>query len=142
MNEDEDIQKIDIIEEPSEAHQEEEQEHEDWFELEGELAIDVYETDKDIVIQSAIAGVRSEELDISLENDVVTIKGVRKNPNQEEEKQYFHEECFWGPFSRQVFLPEEVDTKNVEASIKEGVLTLRLPKAERQKTRKVKIARD
>lgn len=136
-------QKIDVTEEtPAKIQKGEEVDLDDWFEPEGELAIDVYQTDKDIVIQSAIAGVNSEELDISLENDVVTIRGVRKNPNQAEEKQYFHEECFWGPFSRQIFLPEQVDIKNVEASIKEGILTLRLPKTEREKTRKVKIAKE
>ena len=112
----------------------------DWFEPEGELAVDVYETDKDVVIQSALAGVRPEELDISVENDVVTIRGVRKNPNAQEQKQYLHEECFWGPFSRQIFLPEEVDVKHVQAQMGDGVLTLRLPKLKTEKIKQVKIA--
>ena len=134
--------KIQVEADDTAARQSTPADSESWFGKEGELAIDVYQTDSDIVIQSAIAGVKSEELDIALENDVVTIRGIRKNPNQEEEKQYFHEECFWGPFSRQIFLPEEVDTKSVEASIKEGILTLRLPKAEREKNRKVKVAKN
>jgi len=111
----------------------------DLFEPEGELAIDVYQTDSDIVIQSAIAGVKSEEIDISVENDIVTIRGTRKNPEQNEDKQYFHEECFWGPFSRQIFLPEEIDTQNVQASLKDGILILRLPRIGGEKTKKVKL---
>jgi len=132
-------QKIAIAEQASSQEPIEELRVDDWFEPEGELAVDVYQTEKDVVIQSAIAGVRPEEIDVAVENDVVTIRGVRKNPETSEEKQYLHEECFWGPFSRQIFLPEEVDVKNVEAYMKDGVLTLRLPKMRREKTRKVQI---
>ena len=134
------IKKIAITEEAPDEHVEKFR-PDDWFQPEGELAIDVYQTDRDIVIQTAVAGVRTEELDIAIENDVVTIRGVRKNPNEQEEKEYFHQECFWGPFSRQVFLPEEIDVKNVDAAMKDGVLTLRLPKMEREKSKKVKIAK-
>ncbi len=132
-------QKIAIEEQPSSQEPIEEFKVDDWFEPEGELAVDVYQTEKDVVIQSAIAGIRPDELNIAVENDVVTMRGVRKNPNEAEQKQYLHEECFWGPFSRQVFLPEEVDTKNVKAVMKDGVLTLRLPKLKREKTKKIKI---
>ena len=135
--------KIDVTEElPSENEVPLASEQEnDWFQPEGELAIDVYQTEKDIVIQSAIAGIRPEELDVSIENDVVTISGIRGNPNEDETRHYFHEECFWGPFSRQIFLPEEVNINNVEASMKDGIFTLRLPKAMREQARKVKIER-
>jgi len=132
-------QKIQIEEDYSPAEQTDSVPTEKWFGKEGELAIDVYETDKDIVIQTAVAGVRVEDLDVQIENDVVTIRGSRSNPTEHEEKEYFHQECFWGVFSRQVFLPEEIDVKNVEASMKDGVLTLRLPKMAREKTKKVKI---
>jgi HSP20 family protein len=134
-------QKIAIEEQPSSQEPIEEFKVDDWFEPEGELAVDVYQTDKDIVIQSALAGMRPEEINIMVENDVVTIRGIRKNPNTSEEKQYFHQECFWGPFSRQVFLPEEIDTKNIEATMKDSVLTLRLPKLKRERTKQVKITR-
>jgi len=132
-------QKITIEEQSSLKEPIEELKIDDWFEPEGELAVDVYNTEKDVVIQSAIAGVRPEELDITVENDVVTIKGIRKNPNETEEKQYLHEECYWGPFLRQIFLPEDVDIKNVTATMKDGVLTLRLPKLHLEKTKRVKI---
>ena len=132
-------QKITIEEQPPSQEPIEELKVDDWFEPEGELAIDVYSTEKDVVIQSVIAGVRPEEIDITVENDVVTIKGNRRNPNETEEKHYLHEECYWGPFSRQVFLPEDIDVKNVAAIMKDGVLTLRLPKLHLEKTKQVKI---
>ena len=134
-------QKIAVEEQPSSQEPIEELKVDDWFEPEGELAVDVYQTEKDVVIQSAIAGVRPEELDITVENDVVTIRGIRKNPDEKEQKQYLHEECFWGLFSRQIFLPEEVDVKNTHASMKDGILTLSLPKLLRIKSKKVKITK-
>ena len=133
--------KIAIEEQHSSQEPIEELRVDDWFQPEGELAVDVYQTEKDVVIQSALAGVRPEEIDIAVENDVVTIRGVRKNPDLAEEKQYLHEECFWGPFSRQIFLPEEVDMKKVEATMKDGVLTIRLCKLQGEKTKQIKITK-
>lgn len=111
----------------------------EWFQPEGELAVDVFQTDNDIIIQSTIAGMKPEDLDLSIENDVVTISGERKNPNSEEEKSYYYQECYWGPFSRQIILPEEIDFNQAEAEMKEGIFTLRLPKLQRQKVRKIKV---
>lgn len=125
--------------EPSPPPKFKEAEESSWFEPEGELAVDVYQTDGEIVIQSTIAGVQAEDLDVSIENDVVTIRGERRNPNQGEEKSYFYQECYWGPFSRQIILPEEVDASRAEAEMKEGILTLRFPKLDRQKIRRIKV---
>ena len=111
----------------------------DWFEPEGELAVDVYETDEEIVIQATIAGVNPEDLDVAIENDVVKITGERTNTQEEEGKNYFYQECYWGAFSRQIILPSEVDGGRAEASMKGGVFTLRLPKIERKKLRKIKV---
>ncbi len=111
----------------------------DWFEPEGELAVDVYETGDDITIQATIAGVNPDDLDISIENDVVTITGERTNTQTEEGKNYFYQECYWGAFSRQIVLPSEVDGNRAEASIKNGVFTLKIPKVERKKLRKIKV---
>lgn len=116
-----------------------EEEASDWFEPEGELAVDVYQTDGEIVIQSTIAGVKPEDLEVSIENDVVTISGERRNVLEEKDKNYFYQECFWGSFSRQIILPEEVDGGRAEAAMKDGVFTLRIPKIERVKIRKVKV---
>jgi len=111
----------------------------EWFQPEGQLAIDVYQTDSDIVIRSPIAGVRKEDLDVSIENDIVIIRGNRKKPEEVEEKNYFYQECYWGPFSRQIILPVEGDPSRAEAVMKEGIFTLRIPKIEREKKRKVAI---
>jgi len=112
---------------------------EEWLKPEGQLAVDVFQTEKEIIIQSTIAGVGVEDLDISLENDVVTIRGERVSPPMEGEKKYFYQECYWGPFSRQIILPEEVDPDQIEAEMKNGILTIRLPKMDRHKKRKIKI---
>ncbi|HEB46809.1 MAG TPA: Hsp20/alpha crystallin family protein, partial [Candidatus Nealsonbacteria bacterium] len=110
-----------------------------WPKQEGQLAIDVYQTDSYIVIQAPIAGIRKEDLDISIENDVVIIRGDRKKPSEAEEKKYFYQECYWGPFSREIILPDEGDPSRAEASMKEGILTLKIPRIQREKTRKIKI---
>src|SRR3989338_3271450 len=127
------------VEETVKETVEEEAEESSWFEPEGELAVDVYQNNGEIVIQSTIAGVSSDDLDVNIENDVVTISGERRNPNEEEDKSYFYQECYWGPFSRQIILPEEIDTTRIEASMKEGIFTLRLPKLERQKVKRIKV---
>ncbi len=112
------------------------------FQSEGQLAIDVYETDGEFVIQSAIAGVKAEDLDIAIENDMVTVRGSRQKTIEEERKKYFYQECYWGEFSRQVILPEEVDAERAEATMKDGILTLRIPKAHKIKVKKIAIKQE
>ncbi|MDD3084966.1 MAG: Hsp20/alpha crystallin family protein [Candidatus ainarchaeum sp.] len=95
----------------------------------GELIVDVYETDKEVVVESAIAGVTAEELDISLEQDILIIRGERKDPAEaDKEKNYFVRECFFGPFEKEIILPKEVDTTQIKAKMKNGLLIIRLPK--------------
>jgi HSP20 family molecular chaperone IbpA len=110
-----------------------------WLETEGQLAIDVYQTDEELIIQSAIAGVKGDELDITIEGDKVTIRGMRDRPEKEEKMNYFYQECYWGPFSREIILPVEIDPGRAEAIFKEGILTIRIPKVERDKRRKLSI---
>ena len=105
---------------------------------EGQLAIDVYQTEKDLIIQSAIAGVELENLDISIERDIITIRGGREKPF-EEKGDYFLQECFWGPFSREIILPAETDPGRAEAEMKNGILTIRIPKVIREKKKKIVI---
>ncbi len=114
----------------------EEESKEKWFEPEGQLAIDVFQTENDLVIQSAIAGVKPESLDILMEKDIIIIKGTREKPF-EENGDYFAQECFWGPFSREVILPTEVDPNRAKAEMKEGILTIRIPKILREKKRRI-----
>lgn len=111
---------------------------EKWPKPEGQLAIDVYQTESELVIQSAIAGIKPENLDITVEGDVVTIRGERKKP-VEEGGDYFSQECYWGPFSREIILPVEVDPSRIEATLKEGILTIRVPKILREKKRKIAV---
>ena len=106
---------------------------------EGQLAIDVYQTPDEIVIESPIAGVSADDLDIAITNESVTVKGRREHTERVREEDYFYQECYWGRFSRSVILPQEVDPERAEASIKNGVLTVRLPKLKRLKSKKIRV---
>jgi len=108
-------------------------------ESEGQLAIDVYQTESNIVIKSTIAGVNSENLDISITNDMVTIRGKREKEEEGAPENYYYQECYWGPFSRSIILPVEINSEKAQAVIKDGVLTIRLPKAEKVKVHKIKV---
>lgn len=108
---------------------------------EGQLTIDVYQTDQDIVIRSTIAGVKSEDIDISINNDMVTIRGKRIKDEQVSAENYYYQELYWGTFSRSVILPVEVDPDKTKATIKNGVLTIRLPKSEKTKVKKINVVR-
>jgi len=104
----------------------------DWMEKEaaseGQLSIDVYHTDKKIIIQSTIAGAKAEDLKISLHHDLLTVHGTRRQPQAVAEESYLYRECYWGPFSRSIILPAEVDARKVEAELENGVLTITLTK--------------
>lgn len=108
-------------------------------EEEGELAIDLYETENELVLKSAIGGVKAENLDISITNDMITITGERQLEEKEEIKKIYYQECFWGRFSRAVILPKEVKSDLATAVIKNGILTIRLPKAGDNKKQGIKI---
>jgi HSP20 family protein len=116
----------------------------DWLEEaegeEGQLTIDVYQTDSDIVIKSTIAGVDPEDIDISIANDMVTIRGKRAKDEKIEAENYYYQELYWGAFSRSVILPIEVDADKAKASIKNGILTIKLPKSEKVKTKKIRVS--
>jgi len=94
----------------------------------GQLLLDVYSTDKNIIIKSAMAGVRLEDLNISLSNDLLTIRGQREMNFDQKNGKYLYKECYWGSFSRSIVLPEEVDNKNIKAYLENGVLTIILNK--------------
>lgn len=108
----------------------------EWLSNEGQLAVDVYQTENDLVIQAAIAGIKVEDIDVLIEDEMITIKGDRPNPVQED-GDYFIEECYWGTFSRKIILPVEVDSSRADAAMKEGILTIRIPKIQREKKKKL-----
>jgi len=99
-------------------------------ETEGQLAIDVYQTEKKIIIKSTMAGVSPENLKISLHHDLLTIKGTRSAGAEINESNYLYRECYWGSFSRSIILPAEVDQKHVDANLENGILTITLQKTE------------
>jgi len=112
----------------------------DWSpEEEGQLTIDVYQTNDDITIKSTIAGVSAEDLDVSVINDMITIKGIRQKDEDISPENYYYEELYWGPFSRSVILPMDIDANKIKASIKNGILTIKLSKKEKIKSKKIKV---
>lgn len=108
-------------------------------EQEGQLTVDVFQDDTNVVIQSTIAGVSPDDLDVSITNDMVTIRGERRHSYDIDEEDYFYQECYWGTFSRSIILPVEIDADRAEAKIKNGILTIRIPKANAAMTRKLKV---
>jgi HSP20 family protein len=106
---------------------------------EGTLNIDLYQTRDNVIIKSTIAGVKADDLDITIANDMVTIKGERFKDEKIAPEDYFYQECYWGGFSRSVILPVDIDSEGVEAELKDGILTIILPKAAKAKTKKIKV---
>jgi len=113
----------------------------DWLdnENEGQLLLDVYQDDQNIYVKSTIAGVRPDDLDISVNNDMLTVRGTRIHEQENEGKDYFFQECYWGSFSRSIILPVEVKSDKISATLKNGVLTITLPKAEKKRIVPVEI---
>lgn len=100
------------------------------FNQDGELVVDVFETGADFVVLAAIAGIQIKDIDISLEKDMMVIKGNREDPHDHSEKKYYYQECHWGPFSRKIILPENIDIDKADAQMDKGVLTIKIPKTD------------
>ncbi len=106
---------------------------------EGELTVDVYQNQNEIVIKTMVAGVKPEDLDVSISRDMVTIKGKRENERTIADDDYFHKELYWGSFSRTIVLPQEIDVDAAEAIEKHGLLILRLPKLDKNRSTRLKV---
>lgn len=104
----------------------------------GQLVVDLYEKDNQLIIESTIAGVGVSDLDITVEPDLIVIRGERKKKKVDKPKQYYYQECFWGKFSRTLVLPFPIEPDKVKASLKNGILIIALPKAS-EKNKSVKI---
>lgn len=125
-----------------EAEQQQQQpaSQEDWLsEYEGQLTIDMYQTKDNVVIKSTIAGVKPEDIDVTIANDMVTIRGERRRDFEASSEDYFYQECYWGNFSRSVVLPVDVDIENVSADLRDGILTVVLPKAAKARAKKIRV---
>ncbi len=105
----------------------------------GQLSLDIYYTEKEIVILAPIAGVSKENITLTLTEDVLVIKGTRELMETVPEENYYTKECFWGDFARSIVLPLEADSKNITASFEKNVLEIRIPKTEREQTKVIKI---
>ena len=106
---------------------------------EAELTLDVYQTASEIVVQTMVAGVRPEDLEIAITRDMVTIRGKREESRTINEEDYFSKELYWGTFSRTISLPQEIDPEEAEAVEKHGLLTIKLPKIDKNKKKNVKV---
>ena len=108
-------------------------------EEEGQLAVDMYQTPTEIIIKTMVAGVKPEDLDIAITRDIVTIRGKRLEAYEGGDNDFFHKELYWGSFSRTIVLPAEVEIEEAEASEKHGLLTLILPKIDKNRQSKLKV---
>ncbi|MFC1632788.1 Hsp20/alpha crystallin family protein [Patescibacteria group bacterium] len=108
-------------------------------ELEGQLTIDMFQTETTVVVKSTIAGVLPEDISVTLDDNMLTIRGERAIEEKVDEKDYFYQECYWGSFSRSVALPVEVDANKVKAEIKNGILIVKLPKIKIAKPKQIKV---
>lgn len=106
---------------------------------EGELPVDMYQTNDAIVIKALVAGVSPNDLDISITRDMVTIRGMREEYQETNDDNYYHRELFWGSFSRTLLLPEEVVIDEADAQEKHGLLEIRLPKLDKHRSTQLKV---
>jgi HSP20 family protein len=106
---------------------------------EGQLPVDVHQTAGDIIVRAFVAGVRPDELSISISRDMVEIEGSRMEREQVASPDYFTRELFWGSFSRAIMLPQEVDVEASSASAKDGLLTIILPKLDKARQTKLRV---
>jgi HSP20 family protein len=126
------LAKVDEIEEEDETS-------EDFEEGEGQLAIDVYQTGSDIIIEAPVAGVGIDDLDLEISPESVAIRGKREQRDKIADNDYLYQECYWGKFSRSIILPQEINPDHTTATFKNGVLRITLPKVNKQKMKKVKV---
>jgi len=115
----------------------------EWMEeFEGQLAIDVYQTPSDIIIKAPIAGVRQEDLEVTITDEHVTIRGERHDTHSDSIESYVVQECYWGSFARTYEIPVAVDTEKAFAKLDNGILTITIPKAAKARTRTLSVQVD
>lgn len=106
---------------------------------EAQLTVDVYQTPNEIVIKALVAGVRPDDIDIAITRDMVTLRGRRVEQKDIDDNDFVYRELYWGAFSRTVVLPAEIDVDMAEAEQKHGLLTIRLPKINKDRQTKLKV---
>lgn len=106
---------------------------------EGQLTVDVYETPNEIIIKTMVAGVKPDDLDVSITREMVTLRGKRTEDRTVSDDNYYHRELYWGTFSRTIMLPKEVDIEGAEAMEKHGLLIIKLPKLDKNREARLKV---
>jgi HSP20 family protein len=106
---------------------------------EAELTVDVYQTADEIIVQTMIAGVKPDDIQLNITRNMITIRGKREDTRTIDEENYFTKELYWGGFSRTILLPQEVETEETEAIEKHGLLTIKLQKIDKEKRATIKI---
>ncbi|MFT5849854.1 MAG: HSP20 family molecular chaperone IbpA [Patiriisocius sp.] len=137
FGEDDDVSVKHYEDEESEFHGHEEEAPEEM--QEGELPVDMYHTGDAVVIRALVAGVSPDDLDIAITRDMVTIKGIREEYQEATDEDYYHRELFWGSFTRTLLLPEEVLIDEADAQEKHGLLEIRLPKVDKDRSTRLKV---
>ena len=114
----------------------------DWDEedaVPGQLAVDVYETKERLVVKARTAGVNKPDLDVSISDNTLSIRGTLSAGNEEDVENYFVQECYWGEFSRSIALPVPVKEDEIEAVLKDGVLTISFTKVKQDTVKKIQV---
>ena len=107
--------------------------------LPGQLAVDVYETKERLVVKARTAGVNKHDLDVSIADNTLTIRGTLSAGNEEDVENYFAQECYWGEFARSIALPVPVKEEEIEAVLKDGVLTISFTKVKQDTVKKIQV---
>lgn len=115
----------------------------DWDEdgdmVPGQLAVDVYETKERLVVKGRVAGVNKADLDVSIADNTLSIRGTLSAGNEDDVENYFVQECYWGEFSRSIALPVPVKEDEIEAVLKDGVLTISFTKVKQDSVKKIQV---
>jgi HSP20 family protein len=113
----------------------------DWMseETEGQLSIDVFQDEHSVYVVAPVAGVKPENIDVTITDEVLTIRGDRNPGHEAQPEQHFTQECYWGPFARSYVLPIAVESEQSKATLKDGMLRIEIPKDAKVKTRIIKI---
>jgi len=107
--------------------------------LPGQLAVDVYETREKLVVKARTAGVNKNDLDVSIADNTLSIRGTLSAGNEDDVENYFVQECYWGEFSRSIALPVPVKEDEIEAVLKDGVLTIKFAKVKQDTVKKIQV---
>lgn len=115
------------------------EEWEEENEVPGQLAVDVFETKEKLIVKARTAGVNKQDLDVSISDNTLSIRGTLSAGTEQQVENYFVQECYWGEFSRSIALPVPVKEEEIEAVLKDGVLTISFTKVKQNTVKKIQI---